>query len=309
MPNGYPFYPYQPPSRIPAILGGLVLVGGIAGLIWYLTKQGIIKCNEGETKCIGNDLYKCIDGKWQLVEKNSSQCIEEETPSQACKNFVTTPLEIEGFQACDILGNLCEYRNGRWICIKSNAYECQTGETHKKCFKIQENSKWKNVCLDQPGAGVDECPGTVVGCPCYNDDECKIQPGAMFTCYEGICQPECLKELHQYFAKSQYNASFEFEEPCVGNKIMGTIHVKMDMPSFWRNIDIWAHSPDGSKKLIKKLGFGTPIWWQGETDVPVNENFKTMLISKISVWGGGGPPFAKANRPALKDVYLTLRKF
>jgi len=38
----------------------------------YLTP--ITECNEGETKCVGYDLYKCINGKWQLVETNSSQC-------------------------------------------------------------------------------------------------------------------------------------------------------------------------------------------------------------------------------------------
>jgi len=31
-------------------------------------------CKEGARKCIGYDLYECIDGKWQLIEKNSSEC-------------------------------------------------------------------------------------------------------------------------------------------------------------------------------------------------------------------------------------------
>ena len=34
----------------------------------------MIPCTEGETKCVGYDLYKCIGGKWQLVERNSEQC-------------------------------------------------------------------------------------------------------------------------------------------------------------------------------------------------------------------------------------------
>ena len=32
------------------------------------------ECIEGATKCVGYDLYKCIGGKWQLVERNSEQC-------------------------------------------------------------------------------------------------------------------------------------------------------------------------------------------------------------------------------------------
>jgi len=32
------------------------------------------ECTEGETKCVGNDLYKCINGKWSLFEANSPQC-------------------------------------------------------------------------------------------------------------------------------------------------------------------------------------------------------------------------------------------
>ena len=32
------------------------------------------ECEEGDTKCIGYDLYKCIEGKWVLVERNSVSC-------------------------------------------------------------------------------------------------------------------------------------------------------------------------------------------------------------------------------------------
>ena len=32
------------------------------------------QCSEGETSCEGYDLCQCIDGKWQLVERDSAQC-------------------------------------------------------------------------------------------------------------------------------------------------------------------------------------------------------------------------------------------
>jgi len=38
------------------------------------TPGPVPRCIEGTTKCIGNDLYKCVNGNWTLVEKNSSKC-------------------------------------------------------------------------------------------------------------------------------------------------------------------------------------------------------------------------------------------
>lgn len=32
-------------------------------------------CTEGDTKCIGSDLYECINGQWQIVEEASPECI------------------------------------------------------------------------------------------------------------------------------------------------------------------------------------------------------------------------------------------
>ena len=40
----------------------------------YFNVRNIPECREGTTKCEGYDLYKCINGKWQLVEANSEQC-------------------------------------------------------------------------------------------------------------------------------------------------------------------------------------------------------------------------------------------
>lgn len=32
-------------------------------------------CEEGETKCIGSDLYQCQNGEWVLIEPSSPKCV------------------------------------------------------------------------------------------------------------------------------------------------------------------------------------------------------------------------------------------
>ena len=32
------------------------------------------ECTNNDTKCVGYDLYKCIDGSWVLWAKNSTEC-------------------------------------------------------------------------------------------------------------------------------------------------------------------------------------------------------------------------------------------
>jgi len=52
-------------------------IGGIAGFAISRITYGLppgAECVEGETKCEGYDLYQCINGRWQLIEKNSPQC-------------------------------------------------------------------------------------------------------------------------------------------------------------------------------------------------------------------------------------------
>ena len=55
------------------------VVGCIAGavssafLVW-VTQAAPPECEEGDRKCAGYDLYKCIGGKWALIEANSPEC-------------------------------------------------------------------------------------------------------------------------------------------------------------------------------------------------------------------------------------------
>ncbi|MHC1589320.1 MAG: hypothetical protein ACXQS1_05855 [Methermicoccaceae archaeon] len=37
-------------------------------------QQPPAECEEGETQCVGYDLYECLNGQWALVERNSEEC-------------------------------------------------------------------------------------------------------------------------------------------------------------------------------------------------------------------------------------------
>ena len=38
------------------------------------------ECDDGETMCAGTDLYTCVDGEWQLTERNAAQCYTPPIP-------------------------------------------------------------------------------------------------------------------------------------------------------------------------------------------------------------------------------------
>lgn len=69
------------------ILAGIGLLAGALGLFLW-TRKAEAACEEGQTKCVGVDLYACVDGVWQLVEANSPQCITPECESGQieCRN-------------------------------------------------------------------------------------------------------------------------------------------------------------------------------------------------------------------------------
>ena len=71
----------------------------------------MIPCTEGETKCVGYDLYKCIGGKWQLVERNSEQC-----------GYVP-PECIEGATKC-VGYDLYKCIGGKWQLVERNSEQC-----------------------------------------------------------------------------------------------------------------------------------------------------------------------------------------
>lgn len=55
--------------------GIIILVGGglLAAALYYAMKTRA-GCVEGDRKCVGYDLYECINGEWVLIEEDSPTC-------------------------------------------------------------------------------------------------------------------------------------------------------------------------------------------------------------------------------------------
>ena len=57
---------------------GLAVIGTVAGIAGGIYAASRVKaappCTPGETKCIGFDLYQCVENEWALLETNSLQC-------------------------------------------------------------------------------------------------------------------------------------------------------------------------------------------------------------------------------------------
>jgi hypothetical protein len=65
--------------------------------IWTVNLEGAACPIEGQTKCVGYDLYRCQNGSWALVERNSPYCGYPSPPlprpaiDQACWEFMAQP--------------------------------------------------------------------------------------------------------------------------------------------------------------------------------------------------------------------------
>ena len=81
------------------------------------------ECKEGETKCIGFDLYECKEGKWQLVKKNAEEC-GYKPPTPPAPPVTPPPPECkEGETKCEGY-DLYACIDGKWQLVKKNAEEC-----------------------------------------------------------------------------------------------------------------------------------------------------------------------------------------
>jgi len=107
------------------------------------------ECEEGETKCVGYDLYQCINGKWQFIKSNAEEC-----------GYVPPECE-EGEQKC-IGYDLYQCINGKWVKIKQNAEECgyvppECNEGEQKCvgYNLYQciNGRWQLVEVNSEQCG------------------------------------------------------------------------------------------------------------------------------------------------------------
>lgn len=84
------------------VAAGIGLIAGALGL-YLLTTRKAKPCTEGTTKCVGADLYACVNGKWVLQQLNSPACItpvscsvDADCPAgYVCQNGVCVPQPVK----------------------------------------------------------------------------------------------------------------------------------------------------------------------------------------------------------------------
>lgn len=216
--NQHPYYPppvYYPPPRgtnWAAVIAGLAALGIGSYAVYWLWQNGyfdfLFGCNEGDTKCIGKDLYKCENKKWVLYSINSPLCggascashnneiscesagcywYDGSCHSQPQGHIPCSELRpascypnVTGWRKCEApYNNLCECDGTQWNLVEKESVTCIDNIVYNKCALNQDNMV---ICSDFYGPGNDECDqggyGFGQGCP-YG---------------HGYCQPHCFPE-------------------------------------------------------------------------------------------------------------------
>ena len=131
------------------------------------------ECKEGETRCIGYDLYECVGGRWKLVEKDSERCKYK----PECEEGRT---KCEGF-------DYYECRHGRWVLVERNSEkcgykprECEEGKTTCIGYNLYKcvNGKWVLWEANSPRCGYVPPP------ECHEGDTKCIGPD-LYKCVNG----------------------------------------------------------------------------------------------------------------------------
>ena len=94
------------------IIGLLAIAGGATAIGWYFVKGKPPECTEGDTKCVGYDLYTCVNGEWKLTEENSPTCGYTEPCTEGetkCQGAAPPGAQYES------ICHLC--RNGEWASV------------------------------------------------------------------------------------------------------------------------------------------------------------------------------------------------
>ena len=262
--------------------GTFLIIGGVA--YWYLSREnGNGECVSGTEKCVGNDLYRCINGKWELIEAASPTCI----------NPCEGDCGAEGFTACRG-DNLCICTNGNWQLLERNSSKCLSGKTHKECFVTQDGY---SVCLDVPGHGTNKCWGP--NFPSYGSQGCSCAPPKKcypeFYCdtdYTNLCMDYAVAEYIEAVATgpepeeaSCYLEDTTGSKMLAGNILTGEFYYK------------WAWPGDMIRMKIA-VGVGNEYTWiydethiiyfGGDGSITINKIFERQAIEWIYFYGRGG---------------------
>ena len=104
------------------------------------------ECIENNTKCVGNDLYKCVNSKWGLYQANSSTC-------NLCKNVICADVCV-GY---DLYTQKCQPSTGACVVdtIKqNNSSVCGYVQTSRVYGTVTESTTSYNPSAEVPNAEV-----------------------------------------------------------------------------------------------------------------------------------------------------------
>jgi len=306
----------------PFIIGGSLL---LAGALYYMYREGLLpfippECKPGEEKCKNTDLYRCIRGRWKLVERNSPKCI--------------TPECVEGEEKCE---NTDLYRciKGKWELVERNSPKCEVPPPPPETVTVTGRAvetRGGIVFGSLPGAVI-TAKNTDTGFTkvAITDSKGEYRLEDMPTGYydfegkkEGYCTflyygvdlrtpgtytlPDLPLEkiIHEEIKFRSpvaiYEKSWTFDPPIYIDRIRGKVTLEVGHTMFASGaLDIWVYTKDTSERVVHK-GWFNPAPQIMEEDV--EKVFKARLVTKIKVWAGEW--LLGYKWPALRGVDLIL---
>lgn len=314
-----PIIVMQKENSTPLIIGASLIAGGI--ILYYLYRQGLLvpptpptappttppttpppSCQEGEETCWGTDLYRCISGRWTLVEKNSSKCgVAPPIPPTPPPTPPTPPPP----STVTVRGITVETRGGQTFgplpYVEINATNRDTGFVAKTVS--DKNGRWE--MKDLP-LGYYDFVAMKEGYCTYYDRYRDLNTPGTFEMLPFALEKKTEEKLEFTSKKEVYSTSFTFSPPVYADRIEGYVIVNSAPTSIWRNVDIWIYS-EGSKERVLQQGWIPPYPIPVLLKLEIGKTFRPRLVNKVSIWAGAGIT-ADWKWPVLRGVNLVLKK-
>ena len=240
------------------------------------------ECIEDETKCVDYNLYKCVKGKWTLVETNSTRCGYQPPTSQVT-----------------VHGTIFETRGGQTIAPLPYAEISATNTKTNISYKTESKKDGTWSMKLQPGF-YDSIAAKKGYCSFTDYYVNLTQPGS----YNMLPYPLELKtnvELKWSTVKPVFSKTFTFNKPYYADRLTGKIKVA-PTGTLWSNFDIWMHTK-GRKERVEHQSYfiSTPV------ENPRKITFRPTMVEGVTFWAGGGW-LDKATNPGLLGVNFKLVK-
>lgn len=232
-------------------------------------------CEDGDERCISNDLYRCIDNNWELIELDSLSC-PCDTGKKECRGF-----------------DLYECVNGQYKLIEYDSEQCKP-ETNNVLFSEPETDglnycSWfeKDVALHAPKVvGIVETDGT------YETNIENLRNKAhMYSVGHGQCCVHTCKNKVVFISTSPYSCSIEFS---------GAVYKYTCFSS--KNLDMFAGKTLHLMSCVTALNLGKDL--VNDHGVIAFIGYDNLFVYGVWVSGNMPPPgaFPRDN----SDVYTFM---